>query len=107
MGKTRLAAELAREVHPHEGAVLYVAGSSPTPVALSVVAQAQQAQRATLLVIDDLDRAGGAVGEALAELPLAQIPVLLLATAENDGALTPLPWEATLVRRAARCRVRG
>jgi class 3 adenylate cyclase/WD40 repeat protein len=88
MGKTRLAAELAGEVHRDRGAVLYgfVAGAPQT--ALGVLARARVARRPTLLVLDDVDRASEDVWTVLGELAdgLAELPLLVLMTAE-DGAL--------------------
>jgi WD40 repeat protein/DNA-binding SARP family transcriptional activator len=86
IGKTRLAAELAAEVHRDGGAVVYAAGAPP--------ASARDARRPTLLVLDDADRAG----ESLAELLDGQVslPPLVLATAENAAFATRLGAAATL-----------
>ena len=96
MGKTRLAAELARTVHPH-GGVLYVAAHSSRPVAGAVIARALEARQPTLLVVDDLDRIDGEVRATLAELLLARPPVLVLATAESADSLKPFRFAASRV----------
>ena len=90
MGKTRLAAELAVEVQRERGVVLYVSGGGRPDRARAALGGARDAGRPTLLVLDDVDRAGGEVRAALAELVdgLAALPVLVLATAE-DPALAP------------------
>ena len=87
MGKTRLAAELAGEVHRDRGAVLYASGAGAPETALAALARARVARRPTLLVLDDVDRAGEEVWAALGELvdALAALPVLVLATAEDAG----------------------
>src|SRR5215216_479889 len=78
IGKTRLAAALAAEVHRDRGAVLYASGAGAPDVALAALARAGAAPRPTLLVLDDVDRAGEAVLAALEELAgrLAALPAL-------------------------------
>ena len=61
IGKTRLAAALAGEVHRDRGAVLYASGAGAPDAALAALARAGAARRPTLLVLDDVDRAGEAV----------------------------------------------
>ena len=102
IGKTRLAAALAAEVHRDRGAVLYASGAGAPDAALAALARAGAALRPTLLVLDDVDRAGEAVLAALDELAgrLAGLPVLVLAAAEE--AQTPGRLDA--VPRPARCR---
>jgi WD40 repeat protein/class 3 adenylate cyclase len=114
MGKTRLAAELAGEVHRDRGAVLYGSGAGAPDTALAVLARARVARRPTLLVLDDVDHAGEEVHAALDELAdgLAALPVLVLATVE-DGAdgldahatLSLAPLDADGVRAVARLYV--
>ena len=96
MGKTRLAAELAGAVHEDDCAVLYVAGRGSAAVARAILSRALAARRPTLLVADDLDRADGETRATLAELLLARPPVLVLATAEDPGALEPFRFAASL-----------
>ena len=67
MGKTRLAAELARECRDEGAAVLYASGDGPAEVALATIARARAARRPTLLVLDDADRAPVEVRRALRE----------------------------------------
>jgi WD40 repeat protein len=58
VGKTRLAAELARDASRRRMAVLYVgAGSSPDEAA-AAVRRAEDGARPTLLILDDADDAG-------------------------------------------------
>jgi DNA-binding SARP family transcriptional activator len=64
MGKTRLAAELAAEVHRDRAPVLYASGAGAPADALSALERVR-APRPTLLVLDDLDRAGEDVHAAL------------------------------------------
>ena len=108
IGKTRLAAALAGEVHRDRGAVLYASGAGAPDAALAALARAGAAPRPTLLVLDDVDRAGEAVLAALDELSrrLAALPVLVLATAEEaqiraDSALCLAPLDADAVRAVA------
>jgi WD40 repeat protein/DNA-binding SARP family transcriptional activator len=56
IGKTRLAAELAREALRRRMAVLYAGASSSRADALAAVERAEDAERPTLLVLDDADR---------------------------------------------------
>jgi WD40 repeat protein/DNA-binding SARP family transcriptional activator len=108
IGKTRLAAALAGEVHRDRGAVLYASGAGAPDAALAALARAGAAPRPTLLVLDDADRAGEAVHAALDELAgrLAALPVLVLATAEEaqlgaDSTLCLGPLDAAAVRAVA------
>ena len=108
MGKTRLAAALAGEVHRDRGVVLYASGAGAPDAALGAIARAGAAPRPTLLVLDDVDRAGEAVLAALDELAgrLAGLPVLVLATAGEaqlraDSTLCLGPLDAAAVRAVA------
>ena len=105
IGKSRLAAALAADVHRDRAAVLYVSGAGTPDAVLSSLARVESARRPTLVVLDDADRAGEAVREALGELArrLAALPVLALATAEDaplaaDATLTLAPLELEAVR---------
>ena len=66
MGKTRIAAEIAGDAHREGAAVLYAAGSGAPEAALAAIAQAREARRPTLLVLDDADRAPAEVLAAAA-----------------------------------------
>ena len=69
IGRTRLAAELAGEVHRQRALVLY---------GMDALARARDARRPTLLVLDDVDDAAAiALAEAVREL--ASRPVLVVA----------------------------
>jgi class 3 adenylate cyclase/WD40 repeat protein len=113
MGKTRLAAELAGEVHRDRGAVLYGSGAGAPQTALAVLARARVARRPTLLVLDDVDRASEDVWTVLGELGggLTALPVLVLITAEDaalpagrraDATVSLTPLDAESVRAIAR-----
>ena len=92
MGKTRLAAELAGDVHREGAAVLSASGLAGPGPALAVIAAAQEASRPTLLVLDDADRAGPEVEVALRRLAgtLGALPVLALAAGRDPDALERL-----------------
>jgi WD40 repeat protein/DNA-binding SARP family transcriptional activator len=103
IGKTRLAAELAAEVHADGGHVLYASAGS-SEAALRVIEQARAARRPTLLVVDDADHAAGEVGAELGRLAVAGRPLLVLATAEHggDATITLRPVAAAAVEAIAR-----
>ncbi len=88
MGKTRLAAELARHCHQDGAAVLYASGSGPPEIALAAIARTRAATRPTLLVLDDADRAPVEVRSALRELGTGRS--LALATGLQPAALARL-----------------
>ena len=98
IGKTRLAAELAGEVHRDRGAVLYASGAGPPDTALAALAGAKAPRRPVLLVLDDIERAGNAVRAALDELAggLDALPLLVVATAEDADRTAGLRVAATL-----------
>jgi WD40 repeat protein len=92
MGKTRLAAELAGEVHRDRAIVLHASGAGDADAARAAISRAARARRPTLLVVDDVDRAGEEVGAALRELAegLDALAVLVLATAQaGDAPVAP------------------
>ena len=92
MGKTRLAAELAGEVHRDRGAVLFASGAGPPEAALAAFDSLRAPRRPSLLVLDDVDQAAEEIRAAVDELArgLAALPVLVLATAKDAGALADL-----------------
>jgi WD40 repeat protein/class 3 adenylate cyclase/energy-coupling factor transporter ATP-binding protein EcfA2 len=98
IGKTRLAAELAAEVHRDRGTVLYASGAGAEESALDVLASARATQRPTLLVLDDVDRASGDVRTALGEVvgALSALRLLVVATAEKPD-LVPGDAHQTIV----------
>ena len=80
MGKSRLVAELAGEVH-RSGCAVHFATGEPTPETLATIRAGRDATRPTLLVVDDADRSErtlAALG-ALARAPNLG-PILTLAT---------------------------
>jgi DNA-binding SARP family transcriptional activator/ABC-type branched-subunit amino acid transport system ATPase component len=81
MGKSRLVAELAAEVHRDAAQVLYAGAPA---AALAALERVRVARRPALLVLDDLDRAGPEVLSALGALPAG--PVLVVATARQSDA---------------------
>ena len=87
------------EVHRDRGAVLYASGAGAPEAALAALASARVARRPTLLVLDDVDRAGEEAWTALGELVdgLAALPVLVVATAEDAGLAAGLGAEAAIV----------
>jgi WD40 repeat protein len=110
IGKTRLVAELARELHRSGATVIYATGRQRSEV-VAAIRTAREATRPTLLVVDDADADDGAIG-ALADVAreLAAVPVLALATAQAPdagawlcarSALTLEPLDADCVRRIA------
>jgi DNA-binding SARP family transcriptional activator/RecA/RadA recombinase len=97
-GKTRLAAELAGEVHRDRGIVLHASGAGDSRAAGAAMSRAARAQRPTLLVVDDADRAGAAAAAALDELlqGLDGLPVLVLATAQAADIALARRADATI-----------
>jgi DNA-binding SARP family transcriptional activator len=57
IGKTRLAAELAREALRRRMAVYYMGAGSPPAEALAAIRRAEESERPALLVVDDADDA--------------------------------------------------
>ena len=96
IGKTRLAAELAAEVHRDRGDRALRLGRRRAGRGARRARARRAARRPTLLVLDDVDQAPEAVRAALDELAggLAALPVLVLATAEDAGALADLHADA-------------
>ena len=72
--------------------------SALASAACAALTSAREARRPTLLVFDDVDRAGeeqlARLGELVAEL--AGLPVLVLATTEDPALPTRLGTDATL-----------
>ena len=101
IGKTRLAAEIAAEVQRDGVAVLYASGAGVPAAACAALESAGAARRPTLLVLDDLDRAGDEPRAALAELVdgLSARPVLVLAVAEEASLAAGVRADGTLVLR--------
>ena len=98
IGKTRLAAELAAEAHREGGEVLYISGLGAPDPGREMLAKARATRRPSLLVIDDGDRAGDWLWQALAELcgGLAALPLLVVLTAEEAGLAARLDAAAIL-----------
>jgi WD40 repeat protein/DNA-binding SARP family transcriptional activator len=98
MGKTRLAAELAAEVHRDRAIVLHASGAGDAAAARAAISRGARARRPTLLVVDDVDGAGDDVVAALGELVEGRhaLPVLILATAQGGDALEARRADATI-----------
>jgi DNA-binding SARP family transcriptional activator/WD40 repeat protein len=107
-GKTRLAAELASEVHRDGAVVLHVGAAAAADARAAALDHARDATRPTLLVVDDADASDGTL-DALRALAgkAGTAPVLTVLIAQRLGrlaasqhvALGPLDGEA--VRRIA------
>ncbi len=99
MGKTRLAAQLAGEVHRDRGAVRYASDASALSATRAALEDTGITRRPTLLVLDDVDHAAQDVRVALGELAgaLAALPVLVLATTEDADLPAELRADATIV----------
>jgi WD40 repeat protein/DNA-binding SARP family transcriptional activator len=92
MGKTRLAAELAEEVHRAGAPVLYAAGTSRTEAIPAVLDRARAAADPTLLLLDDADRAPpGALAKLVDESSaLRAARVLAVVCGEDPEGLAAL-----------------
>ena len=99
MGKTRLAAELAVEVHRDRGEVRYVAGGGPAGCRMrSAGARARRRTPDVACARRRRPRRRGAARRAAASssTELAALPVLVVATAE-DPALAPAPGAGAML----------
>jgi WD40 repeat protein/DNA-binding SARP family transcriptional activator len=100
IGKTRLVAELAGELHAQGATVVYVGGAAPGAGALE---QARRASGAGLLVFDDLDRASAEIVRGAAGLAAgARERSLLLVLAYRDD-----PPSAAVTRLARELEAQG
>ena len=109
-GKTRLAAALAAEVHADEHPVLYAACGGDPRLALATLARARSLTAPSLVVLDDLDRAGEAVARGAAELAAgaaSRAQLVLVTATEPDASPDPAfvlrlgPLDAAAVRDVA------
>ncbi len=102
IGKTRLAAELARRGPDRGATVLYAAGSGAPDAALEAIRAAQQSELPTLVVLDDADDASPAVLEAAAAVAAEprDTPLLLLVLHRDDEG--PPAFAAAAQRLALR-----
>ncbi|MEA2274253.1 MAG: hypothetical protein QOI98_2961, partial [Solirubrobacteraceae bacterium] len=98
IGKSRLAVALAGEAHRLGAVVVYCSGRGPPDTVRAALSGVGEASRATLLVVDDADAAGGDVLGELERLAraLAGVPVLALALAEDAKTLTSLGVDGVL-----------
>jgi len=97
-GKTRLAAELAREARAEGAAVVYAGCAGPADRAIAQVQGAAESSGPTLLVADDLDSAGGTLLDTLRAIvaSLDGRALLLRGTFRTDDS----PLLSSLLRRA-------
>jgi WD40 repeat protein/DNA-binding SARP family transcriptional activator len=102
MGKTRLAAQLAAEVRRDRGEVLYASGLGQAASAHAALDAVGAADRPTLLVFDDVDRAGDELRVALVEEidALRERSVLVVVTAADAGIAQAVGAQAVLVLTA-------
>jgi WD40 repeat protein/DNA-binding SARP family transcriptional activator len=98
IGKTRLAAELAREALRRRMAVLYTGAGDATADALAAIRRAEEADRPALLVLDDADYVRSEVITRSAELggngPKRRLLLLVL----SESAQPPAPLAAQVTR---------
>jgi WD40 repeat protein/DNA-binding SARP family transcriptional activator len=103
IGKTRLAAELAREALRRRMAVVYTGAAGAPADALAAIRRAEESERPALLVLDDADDAGPELLERAAALAgkCARRPLLLMILhdrpitfAARSLVLAPLGHEA-------------
>ena len=97
MGKTRLAAELAGEVHRAGCAVLHAAGAASSEALVTAIGRARDLGRPALLVIESAgaDGADGAAVRAAAG-ELGSRPILVLLTADDPARAAGLDGAASL-----------
>ena len=88
IGKTRLAAELAREVHAEGRPVAYARCAGPAADALRTLQGAQPLPGPTLVIADDVDLAAGTVGDAVDVLisSAPERPLLVVVTHRDRTA---------------------
>src|ERR687892_702803 len=84
VGKTRLVAELAREVQAERASVVYVGGAGPA--AGTTLREARRTVGPALIVFDDLDRAPAEIVEGAGEVAGAARASLLIVLAYCDDA---------------------
>jgi WD40 repeat protein/DNA-binding SARP family transcriptional activator len=91
IGKTRLAAELAAELHPAGAAMLYASGTGSPQTALQALSRARLSSGPTLLVLDDADDAPPAVLAAAAKLAREEVEALglLMVILHRDNEVPP------------------
>jgi WD40 repeat protein/DNA-binding SARP family transcriptional activator/energy-coupling factor transporter ATP-binding protein EcfA2 len=91
IGKTRLVAELAGELHARGARVVYVGGATPERDAAAALEQARRTSGHGLLVIDDLDQASPEVLRSAAELAggAGARSLLIVLVGRDDPPLTP------------------
>ena len=98
IGKTRLSAELAKEVLREQGGVLYASGAGAPEPARGVVEKASAPGRPTLVVLEEVDLANEELLAAVRELAQGStaLPLLAVATAEDSAIAPALDAAATL-----------
>ena len=89
IGRTRVAAELAEEVHRRGDAVLFASGAGPGRGRAAGDRPGARRRARALLVLDDVDAADADAKRGLDALAgaLPRLPVLILAVAESTAAV--------------------
>ncbi|HEX8158563.1 MAG TPA: BTAD domain-containing putative transcriptional regulator [Solirubrobacteraceae bacterium] len=98
VGKTRLAAELAESAYRRGDSVLYTSARAPAAGTIAVLDGLGSLTRATLLVLDHADAAGGDVLQQLEKHMdlLKSRPLLVLVCCEDAGRLAGISCDAVL-----------
>jgi DNA-binding SARP family transcriptional activator/WD40 repeat protein len=91
IGRTRLAAALASEVHRQRADIVYAAGWQRSEDVVAAIRRSAQAERPTLLVVDDADANGDAMA-ALGAIDLSGTATLVVATVQDAGDLGAGTW---------------
>ena len=99
VGKTRLVAELARELHSHRARVFYVGGAGPE--AGTKLQEARRTVGPALIFVDDLDRAPAEIVKDAGEVAEAARSSLLIVLAYCDD---PPPAAVTQLARELETR---
>jgi WD40 repeat protein/DNA-binding SARP family transcriptional activator len=103
IGKTRLVAELASELHAQGAEVVYVGGAEPHGTVAAALGRGRRAARPALLVFDDLERAPAEIVKVVADLALdARERSLLVVLSYRDD-----PPPAAVGHLARRLEARG
>ena len=98
IGKTRLAAALAGEVHREGAQVLYAAGTAGAAAARQAIETAGAARRPVMAVLDDVDRVAHELRDAVRGLTsgLGERPILVVAIAQEGRLGRELGADAEL-----------
>ncbi len=97
-GKSRIVAQLAGDVHRRGDAVLYADGATPGTTAAALLLGLPDADRPTLVVLDEADRLGDDGTRQLASTSagLGPLPVLVLVCCGDPDALAGVQCDGVL-----------